>query len=135
MEYSVVSPEDVDRVDMSELTDGVIQPDVRRIQAELELEEMVANLWYFDEDEAITHHTHEEQEEVYLVVEGEFEAKFGEAGDTDVETLEEGDVFSAAPDLPHGHRCTSEGGGVLFAVGAPNVTDVNPESYTSYEDA
>ena len=135
MDYSVVDPDDVDRVDMGEMTDGMIEPDVRRIQAELDLDEMVANLWYFEEGESITHHEHEEQEEVYLVVEGEFEAKFGEAGDTDVETLYEGDVFSASAETPHGHRCVSEGGGAIFAVGAPNVTDVNPSTYTPYDDA
>ncbi len=135
MSYSVVDPEDVDRVDMGDMTDGLIEPDVRRVQMELDLQEMVANLWYFDEGEAIVHHEHMEQEEVYLVVEGEFEAKFGEAGDAEVETIEEGMVFSAGPEVGHGHRCVSEGGGVVFAVGAPNETDVNPSTYTAYDDA
>ncbi|MFW5929746.1 MAG: cupin domain-containing protein [Halobacteriota archaeon] len=134
MEYSVVRSDDVDRVDMDEMTDGLIQPDVRRIQAELDADDVVANLWYFDEDEAIVHHEHERQEEVYLVVEGEFEVKFGAAGDTDVERVEEGDVFRAAAGVPHGHKCLSQRG-VIFAVGAPNVTDVNPETYTPYDEA
>lgn len=135
MDYAVVPTEAVPRVDMSEATDGIIDPDVRRVQAELRTENLVTNRWYFDEGEEMVHHVHDEQEEVYYVLEGEFELKLGEAGEAESRVVDEGTFFAVGAGVGHGHRCTSEDGGALLAVGAPNVTDINPDTYTPVDEA
>lgn len=135
MDHAVVPTEDVPRVDMSETTDGIIDPDVRRVQAELGTENLVTNLWYFEEGEEMVHHVHDEQEEVYYVLEGEFELKLGEAGEAASHVVDEGTFFAAGAGVGHGHRCTSADGGVLLAVGSPNVTDINPDTYTPVDEA
>lgn len=135
MDYAVVPPEDVPRVDMSEATDGIIQPDVRRIQAELGTENLVTNVWYFEEGEEMVHHVHDEQDEVYYVLDGEFELKLGKAGAAESRVVDEGTFFAAAAGVGHGHRCTSGDGGALLAVGAPNVTDIAPDTYTPVDEA
>jgi len=133
--YDTVSSEDVPRVDLSEALDGMFEPDVQRVQSELDLDEMVVNIWHFEEGESLMHHRHDEQEEFYYVLDGEFEIKFGEPGDTDLRRVGTGDMFAASPEVGRGYRCVSEGGGSVLAVGAPNVTDINPGSYTGYDEA
>lgn len=134
MDYEVVSTEDVPKVDLSEALDGMFDPDVRRIETQLGTEEMVPSVWYFREGEEMIHHAHQEQEELYLVLEGDFRVKFGEPGSTEEHSVEEGDFFAAAPDVKHGHKCVSREGRIL-AVGSPNVTDINPSTYTPFDEA
>lgn len=135
MEYAVVSDDDVPAVDLSEALDGMFDPDVRRVQADLGTEEMVVNLWEFEAGEEMVHHAHEDQEEVYYVLDGEFELKLGEAGDAEAVTVDEGTFFAAGTGTGHGHKCVGDGSGRLLAVGAPNVTDINPETYTPVDEA
>lgn len=110
-----------------------MEPDVRRVQSELEAEEMVANVWEFEEGDAIIHHRHGKREELYYVADGKFRLKVGDVGETEEYTVSEGELFVAAPETGRGYRCITEGGGHVLSVGAPNVTDINPEGYTSFE--
>jgi quercetin dioxygenase-like cupin family protein len=135
MEYNIASIEDVPPVDLGNLGEVEMEPDVRRVQSELGAENMVANFWEFEEGDAMIHHRHEKQEELYYVVEGEFRLKVGEAGETKEYTVSEGELFVASPETGRGYRCVSEGGGHVLSVGAPNLTDINPEEYTSFEEA
>ncbi|WP_335999869.1 cupin domain-containing protein [Halorientalis halophila] len=135
MEYAVVDTEEIPKVDLDEALNGMFDPDVRRVQAELGTENLVASLWYFEEGEEMVHHEHEDQEELYYVLDGEFEVKLGDAGETETVVAEEGTFFAAGPGVGHGHVCTSADGGVVLAVGSPNVTDINPETYTPVDEA
>ncbi|MDY7083012.1 MAG: cupin domain-containing protein, partial [Halobacteria archaeon] len=132
--YEVVHTEDVPRVDLDEALDGMFDPDVRRVETQLGTEKMAPSLWYFDEGEEMIHHAHSEQEELYYVLEGEFEVKFGEAGDTETYNVGAGTFFAAGPDVEHGHKCVSERG-IVLAIGSPNVTDINPDTYTPFDEA
>lgn len=134
MDHAVVKTEEIPRVDMSETFDGIFDADVRRVQGSLETEQLVTNLWYFEAGEEMVHHEHAEQEELYYVLEGEFVVKFGDTGETETTTVTEGTFFAVGPDVGHGHKCVSEEG-VVLAVGAPNVTDIQPETYTPFEEA
>lgn len=134
MDYAVVSADDIEAVDLSEALDGMFDPAVRRVQADLGTEKMVVNIWEFESGEEMVHHAHEKQEEVYYVLEGEFKLKLGEASSAETVTADEGTGFAVGPETGHGHRCISEEGGRLFAVGAPNVTDINPETYTPFDE-
>jgi len=109
--------------------------EVRRVQTELGTEEMVTNVWEFEEGDAMVHHSHEEQEELYYVIAGEFRLKVGDVGETEEHTVSEGDLFAFSPDVGRGYECVSEDGGTVLSVGAPNVVDINPEKYTPYDDA
>ncbi len=134
MDHAVVHTDAVPRVDMSETFDGLFDPDVRRVQAALGTEQLVTNLWYFEADETMVHHSHEQQEELFYVLEGEFAVKFGAVGATQTERVGVGGFFAAGPGVKHGHACVSDTG-VLLAVGAPNEPDIQPASYTDFEDA
>jgi quercetin dioxygenase-like cupin family protein len=134
MGYGITSIEDVPSIDLSDAIDMDMDPEVRRVQTELGTEEMVTNVWEFEKGDAMVHHYHDEQEELYYVIDGEFRLKIGDAGDTEEHTVEEGDVFAFSPDVGRGYVCVSEKGTVL-TVGAPNVMDIDPEKYTPFDEA
>lgn len=133
MDYGITSIEDVPSVDLSDAVEGM-DAEVRRVQTELGTDNMVTNVWEFDEGDAMVHHYHDEQEELYYVIEGEFRLKVGDAGDPEERTVEEGDIFAFAPDVGRGYVCVSEEG-TMLTVGAPNVVDIDPEKYTPFEEA
>lgn len=135
MGFNKASPDDVPPVDLGDLGEVEMEPDVRRVQSELDAEEMVANVWEFEEGDAMIHHRHEEQEELYYVIDGEFRLKVGDVGETDEHVVSEGEMFVASPETGRGYKCISEEGGRVLSVGAPNVTDINPGEYTAFEDA
>jgi len=135
MGFEIASVDDVPAVNLGDLGDVVMEPDVRRVQTELGTEEMVVNVWEFEEGDSMLHHHHNEQEELYYVIKGEFRVKVGEAGETEEHTVSEGQLFAASPDVGRGYECVSEGGGAVLSVGAPNVTDINPDEYTPFDEA
>jgi len=65
---------------MSDAVDGM-DAEVRRVQAELGTENTVTNVWEFEEGDAMVHHYHDEQEELYYVIEGEFRLKVASGQD------------------------------------------------------
>jgi quercetin dioxygenase-like cupin family protein len=134
MDHGITSIEDVPKIDLSDAVDMDMDPEVRRVQTELGTENTVTNVWEFEEGDAMVHHSHDEQEELYYVIDGEFRLKVGDVGDTEEHTVEEGDVFAFGPDVGRGYECVSDGGTVL-SVGAPNVMDIDPEKYTPFEEA
>lgn len=135
MEYNIASVDDVPAVNLGDLGDVKMEPDVRRVQAELETEEMVANVWEFEEGDAMFHHRHNEQEELYYVIDGEFSLKVGDAGETEEHTVSKGELFAVGPEEGRGYKCVSEDGGAVLCIGAPNVTDINPGEYTPFDEA
>lgn len=135
MAYDVTSIDDVPAVDLGSIGDVEMEPDVRRVQAELDTENMVVNVWEFEEGDAMVHHRHEEQEELYYVINGEFRLKVGDAGETEELSFSEGEFFAAEPETERSYRCVSEDGGTVLSIGAPNVTDMGVGEYIPYEDA
>ncbi|MFB6164783.1 MAG: cupin domain-containing protein [Haloarculaceae archaeon] len=132
--YSVVDTDDVPRVDMSEMLDGLLDPDVRRIQSELGTDESVVNVWYFEPGEQMPHHHHDEQEEVLYVLAGEFEVTLGEPGDVERRTVGPGDFWAAGPGVGHGHKYVGDDEGVVLGIGAPNVPDINSDTWQSVDE-
>ncbi|MFB6180112.1 MAG: cupin domain-containing protein, partial [Halorientalis sp.] len=97
--------------------------------------EMVVNVWYYDPGEEMPHHAHNDQEELFYVLEGEFELILGKEGDTERETVGPGAFYAAGPGVGHGHKNVGDEEGAILAVGAPNVADINPETWTPVDDA
>lgn len=123
MEYEVIHTDELDRTDLSEIEEIPPDLDVKSISRVMGLEQLVASLWYFQPGEEISYHAHAEQEELYFVVEGEFSAKLGRSGETEIVAMEPGDFWAAGPETGHGHRYVGEEEGVVLAIGAPSVED------------
>lgn len=123
MEYGVVDMEDVPLLDLS--SNDAVPPDndIRAVGDALGTDEMRVNVWCFDEGEEIGYHAHSEQEELFYVLDGEFSLKLGRSGDAELVEVGPGAFWAAGPMIGHGHRCISEDGGAVLAIGAPNVAD------------
>lgn len=130
MEYNVVDTEDVSRTDLSEVEELPPDLDIRAVDEALDSQNVAMKIWYFDEGEEITYHAHSEQEELFYVLEGEFSLKLGRSGEEEFVDADEGTFWVAAPEIGHGHRCVSEDGGAVLAIGAPAVEDpgIDPHS-------
>lgn len=135
MEYSVADTEDVPRTDLSEVEELPPDLDIRAVDETLECQNVAAKIWYFDEGEEIGYHAHSEQEELFYVLEGTFSLKLGRSGDEEFVEADEGTFWVAAPKIGHGHRCISEDGGAVLAIGAPPVEDpsLDPHSLDDEE--
>lgn len=135
MEYNVADTDDVPITDLSEIEEIPPDLDIRALDDALGLQNVSLKLWYFEEGEEITFHAHSEQEEIYYIMEGEFSLKLGRSGEEEFIEASAGTAWVAEPMIGHGHRCTSEGGGVVLAIGAPNVEDpgLDPHSLDDEE--
>jgi quercetin dioxygenase-like cupin family protein len=135
MEFAVAETEDVPITDLSEIDELPPDLDIRPVSRELGCENLVATIWYFDEGEEINYHAHEEQEEFFYVIDGRFSLKLGRSGEEEYREVGPGAFYAAAPLIGHGHRCISDGGGTVLAIGAPNVTDpgINPHDLDDEE--
>lgn len=123
MDYAVTHTEEVPITDLSKIEEIPPDLDIRAIGSTLGCQNMTVNLWYFEEGEEISYHAHSEQEELYYAIDGRFSLKLGRSGETELREVEAGAFWVAEPKIGHGHRCVSEDGGVVLAIGAPNVED------------
>ncbi len=123
MEYAVTDTQDVPVTDLSEIAEIPPDHDIRAVGDALGCENLKVNLWYFEEGDEIQYHAHGEQEEVFYVLDGTFSVKLGRSGEEEIIEVEEGSFWAAAPMIGRGHRCISEDGGTILALGAPNVED------------
>jgi len=123
MEYEVTDTDEVPVTDLSEIEEIPPDLDIRAIDEMLGVDNVSIKLWYFEEGEEIQYHAHAEQEELYFVLDGEFSLKLGRSGEEEVREATDGTFWVAKPMIGHGHRCTSEGGGTVIAIGAPAVED------------
>ncbi|TYL37346.1 cupin domain-containing protein [Natronococcus pandeyae] len=135
MEYNVVDTEDVPVTDLSTVDEMPPDLDIRAIDETLECQNIATKIWYFDEGEEIKYHAHSEQEELFYVLEGTFSLKLGQSGEEEYIEVDEGAFWVAAPKIGHGHRCISEDGGAVLALGAPPVEDpgLDPHSLADEE--
>jgi len=123
MEYAVTDTEDVPVTDLSEIAEIPPDHDIRAVGEALGCENLSVNIWYFDEGDEIQYHAHSEQEEVFYVLDGTFSVKVGRSGEEEFIEVDEGSFWFAAPMIGRGHRCISEDGGRVLALGAPKVED------------
>ena len=123
MEYAVTTTEDVPLTDLSDIEEVPPNLDIRAVSRALGCENLTVTLWYFEEDEEIQYHAHSEQEELYYVIDGDFSLKLGRSGEEEDREVGPGTFWAAGPMVGHGHRCISEGGGTVLAVGAPSGHD------------
>ncbi len=135
MEYAVVDTDDVPFTDLSEIEEVPPDLNIRAVSRALGCENMIVTLWYFEEGDEIQYHAHSEQEELFFVLEGEFSLKLGRSGDEEYREVGSGGFWVAAPMIGHGHRCISEDGGTVLAVGAPSGHDpgLDPHSLSDEE--
>ena len=134
MEYSVAATEDVPVIDLSENDEMPPDLDIRAVDEALDCQNVAVKIWHFEEGEEIGYHAHSEQEELFYVLEGTFSLKLGRSGDEEFVEADEGTFWVAAPKIGHGHRCVSEGGGAVLAIGAPPVEDPGLDPH-SIDDA
>jgi len=123
MEYEYTSTDDVQVQDLSQTDE--IPPDLgmQAIDDALDAQEIRVKIWHFQEGEEIKYHAHGEQEELFYVLKGEFSLKLGRSDEAEYIEATEGDFWVAAPMIGHGHRCTSDDGGLVLALGAPPTHD------------
>ena len=134
MEYSVIDTEDVPVTDLSEIDDLPPDLDIRPVSRMLGAENVVVTLWYFDEGEEIRYHAHAEQEELFFVLDGEFSLKLGRSDETERREVDAGAFWVAAPMIGHGHRCVSDDGGTVLAIGAPAGHDPGLDPHELSDD-
>ncbi len=121
--YEVVDTDDVPLQDLSESEEMPPDLNIRAIDAALGTEQIGVKLWYFEPGEEIGYHAHNEQEELFYVLEGEFSLKLGESGEEEYVEAGPGTFWVAGPEMGHGHRCVGDEQGVVLAIGAPYVDD------------
>ncbi|WP_224268559.1 cupin domain-containing protein [Haloprofundus salinisoli] len=110
--YSRVNLADVDAYD-ADAADARVKP----VGYHLRPAQMRPNVWTFERGESTPYHYQEEQEELYVVLEGRFELRIED------ETLEldPDDYVVVEPEAKR--RLTAVEGGTVLVVGAPNVKD------------
>jgi quercetin dioxygenase-like cupin family protein len=110
--YSRASLDELDDRDI----DGV-EPSLKAVGYELKPDEMRPSVWTFAEGESNNRHRQEQQEELYVVLDGRFEV------DVDDETFEVGEGEFVVVDPEAWRQLTALEESTLLVVGAPNVED------------
>lgn len=124
MGYEVSALEDVPVTDLGEVEEIPADMDIRSVGEALGLDEMRGHVWYFEEGDEVGYHAHAEQEEFFFVLEGRFELTLGPPGDTETVEVGPGTFWAVEPETGRGHRCVSDDGGAVLALGAPAVEDM-----------
>ena len=94
-----------------------IEPDLKAVGYELRPKKMRPSLWIYEPGESNNWHRQEEQEELYLILDGRLEMTVGE----DTFEIEAGDVVVVPPES--WRQMTATERSEVFVVGAPNVKD------------
>lgn len=94
-----------------------IEPALRAVGYELQPSEMRPSVWEFDAGDSNNRHRQEEQEELYVVLDGELEMTV----DDDSFTITEGDYVVVSPES--WRQLRAEEDSRVLAIGAPNVAD------------
>jgi len=110
--YSRASLDELDDRDI----DGV-EPSLKAVGYELKPDDMRPSVWTFAEGESNNRHRQEQQEELYVVLDGRFEV------DVDDETFEVGGGEFVVVDPEAWRQLTALTESTLLVVGAPNVED------------
>lgn len=123
MDYEVLHTEDMPLIDLSE--NPKLPPDqaIRAVDEELGVEKLHTKIWYFEPGEEIQYHAHAEQEEMFLILEGEFSLRLGRAGEEEFVEVGPGTFYAAKPGIGHGHRYIGDDRGAVLAIAAPPTRD------------
>lgn len=108
--YSRINLHDLERRDV----EG-IEPALKAVGYELRPKQMRPSVWMFEPGESNRRHKHEEQEELYYVMDGT--ATMTVADETF--DLTEGDFVVVSPD--EWRQISTDDGCTVLAIGAPNV--------------
>ncbi|ELY37746.1 hypothetical protein [Natronorubrum tibetense] len=68
------------------------------------------------------------------MLEGTLSLKLGRSDEEEFVEVDEGRFWVAAPKIGHGHRCISEDGGAVLAIGAPPVEDPGLDPHSLGDD-
>lgn len=110
--YEMRSLDDLEPIDVDD-----VEPDLKAVGYELRPERMRPSLWVYEAGESNNRHRQEEQEELYLVLEGRLEMTV----DDETFEVEAGDVVVVPPES--WRQLTATEASEVFVVGAPNVKD------------
>ncbi|WIV66551.1 cupin domain-containing protein [Natrialbaceae archaeon AArc-T1-2] len=113
--YTKVS---LENAEAREFEDG---PTLRSIGYDLQAERMRPAVWEYEAGEENAYHRQDEQEELYVVLEGRFDVTIERDDDRSVVELGRDDCLLVPPE-PWRQLAAREDGTVLV-VGAPNVKD------------
>jgi quercetin dioxygenase-like cupin family protein len=135
MDYGITELSDLPVTDLSTVEDIPPDLEISLVDDAIGCDRLSVNVWYFEEGDEIGYHAHEIQEELFYVIEGEFSVKLGRSGETEIVEVGEGVIWTAAPMIGRGHRCISDEGGIVLAIGTPKVTDpgLDPHDLTDEE--
>ena len=111
VDSSSVEPRSIDEID----------PTLLPIGLELQPERMRPSIWHYEQGEENTFHRHEEQEELYVVLEGTVDVTIEREGERDVIELTTDDVLVVPPDSWRQLRAVETSR--ILAVGAPNAPE------------
>ncbi len=115
--YSLVTLEEVDEHTFDERG-----PTLKSIGYHLQPAQMRPAIWEYDAGESNRYHRQNEQEELYVVLEGSFDVTIERGDERDVVALEKHDCLVVPPESWRQLEATADGSSVLV-VGAPNVKD------------
>ncbi len=79
------------------------------------------SVWHYEQGDENTYHRQDEQEELYLVLEGIVDVTIEREDQRDVVALEPGDVLVVPPESWRQLRAVEESR--VLVIGAPNVSD------------
>lgn len=122
MTYEVAHTDEIPLIDLAE-TDLPAENEIQDIDSALDLANIRGKLWYFEPGEEIRPHAHAEQEELYYVLEGEFEVTLGSPSDPETVEVGPGTFYAAGPETGHGHTNVGDERGAILALGAPQADD------------
>lgn len=114
--YSNVSLDDVEPRELDDL-----EPTLRSVGYELRPDRMRPSVWEYDAGESSNYHRHEEQEELYVVLEGRFEVTVERDDEREVLDLETDDYLVVPPETWRQLEAKAESR--LFVVGAPSAKE------------
>ena len=107
----------VNLADVPERDPDAAEPTVQSVGYELRPENVRPNVWRYEAGESSPDHHHEEQEELYVVLEGEFVLTV----EGEELALEPDDYVVVSPESRR--RLTAKTDATVLIVGAPNVKD------------
>lgn len=114
--YAMASLDDVDEHELEDLA-----PAVRPVGYELRPSEMRPNVWEFDAGEKNNFHRQTEQEELYVVLEGQVDLTVEREDERDVVELRARDFAVVPPET--WRQLEARERSTVLVVGAPNVKD------------
>ncbi|ELZ00989.1 cupin domain-containing protein [Natrialba asiatica] len=114
--YSVASLDTVESRELDEL-----EPTLLPVGLDLQPEQTRPSVWHYDRGEESTYHRQDEQEELYVVLEGTVDVTVERETERDVVTLTEHEFMVVPPESWRQLEAVEESR--VLAIGAPNVAD------------